>query len=160
MKLIKISSKKYPGLYTKVSDCDYEWLNQYKWSRINGNGWIYVCKRFYINKKSVAISMASEIMKPPSGIKVDHINHDTFDNQRENLRMCTHGENMRNRQKQKNNTSGIIGVHYCNTYKIWKAQIRINKKRIALGSFVCPLIAMLSRKQAEHKYFGEFAYNG
>ncbi|MGA2914772.1 MAG: HNH endonuclease [Sedimentisphaerales bacterium] len=49
------------------------------------------------------------IMKPPKGMVVDHINHDGFDNRRENLRICTQRQNTLNR-KYKSNT-GFQGVN-------------------------------------------------
>ncbi|MGB8225832.1 MAG: HNH endonuclease signature motif containing protein [Sedimentisphaerales bacterium] len=49
------------------------------------------------------------IMNPPEGMVVDHINHDGFDNRRENLRICTQRQNTLNR-KYKSNT-GFAGVN-------------------------------------------------
>jgi hypothetical protein len=34
------------------------------------------------------------IMSPPKGMEVDHVNGNKADNRRENLRVCTHAENM------------------------------------------------------------------
>lgn len=39
------------------------------------------------------------LMDSPEGLIVDHINHQTLDNRRENLRVVTHSENMKNRIK-------------------------------------------------------------
>ena len=41
----------------------------------------------------------------------------------------------------------------------WQAQIKINKKCIHLGYFIDKKDAIKARKEAEKKYFGEFAYN-
>lgn len=43
------------------------------------------------------VSMHRLIMGAPPGMFVDHINGDTLDNRRANLRICTPGENARNR---------------------------------------------------------------
>lgn len=151
--MIKLHSKSHSGYFAKVDDSDYEYLSQWKWGLrvVNRKGSVYAYK-------SPGDSMAREIMYPPKGKIVDHINHDTLDNQRHNLRVCTYSENMRNRGKLKNNISGIIGVHYSNTHKVWKASIKINGKNITLGASSCPLIVMLQRKKAEKKYFGEYAF--
>ena len=158
MKLIQINSRKYKNIYTKVDDSDYEWLNQWKWGLLNGNGWIYICRRPTINKKQIAIFMANEIMKPYHEMVIDHKNHDTFDNRKENLRICSRSENQRNAILSKNNTSGITGVSWVKPLKKWSAQINIYNKHIHLGVFKCKLQAQTTRKNAEQKYFGEFAY--
>jgi hypothetical protein len=37
------------------------------------------------------------ILDAPKGFVIDHINNNTFDNRKENLRMVTHAENMKNK---------------------------------------------------------------
>ena len=89
----------------------------------------------------------------------DHINHDTFDNRKENLRPCTQHQNCFNAKKKKNNTSGIIGVQEqknCSR-KRWKAALMLNRKNVKLGSFENFDDAVKARLRAEWKYFGEFA---
>lgn len=54
---------------------------------------------------------------------IDHINEDKIDNRIENLRVCNNMGNMRNRGKQKNNTSGYKGVTYHVKLKKWAASI-------------------------------------
>ena len=47
-------------------------------------------------------------MNCPRDKVIDHINHDTLDNRKSNLRICTHFENQQN---LRSNKSGIVGVH-------------------------------------------------
>lgn len=50
------------------------------------------------------------LMQPEPGQKVDHINHDTLDDTRGNLRFANSSQNGANRSLAKNNHSGYIGV--------------------------------------------------
>ena len=45
-------------------------------------------------------------------LQVDHISGDTSDNRKQNLRIVTIQDNMKNLQKKSNNTSGIRGVSF------------------------------------------------
>ena len=59
---------------------------------------------------------------------VDHINGDTLDNRRCNLRVLTKGANVAHRANLNiNNTSGTRGVYWCNTNKRWIACIQHNE---------------------------------
>lgn len=75
---------------------------------IPGQGY-YMCHR-YNNKMLGAgcIKMHRFIMNCPRDKVIDHINHDTLDNRKSNLRICTHFENQQN---LRSNKSGIVGVH-------------------------------------------------
>lgn len=96
-------------------------------------------------------------MDAPDSVRVDHINGDTLDNRKSNLRLCSHAENMRNRITPKNNKLGIKGVYYdCDRNK-FKAQIKFNGKNIALGYYNVLGDADSAYRVAEEKYFGEFA---
>lgn len=89
---------------------------------------------------------------------VDHINGDTYDNRRYNLRVCRQEDNHKNRKEQDNNKSGHRGViwyPYSNLNK-WMAYICIDKKRTTLGYFDDFQEAVKTRKDAEIKYFGEY----
>lgn len=99
------------------------------------------------------------IMNCPDNMEVDHINHNTMDNRKSNLRIVTRSQNNMNHGLRNNNNSGITGVCWNKTTKEWMAYIDINSKRIHLGSFNCIDDAIKIRREAEEKYFGEFGYN-
>ncbi|ENX1275922.1 HNH endonuclease, partial [Neisseria gonorrhoeae] len=66
---------------------------------------------------------------------IGHINRDKTDNRISNLRDVTHAENMKNRGKFKNNTSGHTGVYFHKPSKKWQARIMVNRKNKILGLF-------------------------
>lgn len=67
--------------------------------------------------------------------KIDHINRIKTDNRIRNLRCVTNDQNMQNMVKKSNNTSGYKGVHLVTTTGRWRAQLRVNGKRIDLGTY-------------------------
>lgn len=83
---------------------------------------------------------------------IDHINMDRADNRIANLRECSYSENMANRRKQANNTSGYKGVSYHKAAGKWRATLR--KKHI--GLFNTPEEAWAAYLAAASGIFGEF----
>jgi len=82
--------------------------------------------------------------------EIDHINHITDDNRISNLRSVTHSENGRNQSVQKNNTSGIMGVHKWK--KKWVAKIQVDGKYKHLGYFENIKDAKKARERAKIRY--------
>jgi len=91
-----------------------------------------------------------------SGEVIDHINGNGLDNRKSNLRACTQSENTMNRLKC-NARSGKVGVSWSNRHKRWCVEIRENGKRHYLGWFDDLDEAVKTRRDAELKFFGEFA---
>ena len=82
-----------------------------------------------------------------------------YDNRKCNLRKVNNGQNMRNSILYSSNTSGVKGTSLDKRLNKWHSYITINKHRITLGYFKDFDEAVRARKEAEEKYFGEFAYN-
>ena len=72
------------------------------------------------------------------GLQIDHINRDRSDNRLCNLRLVTHMENGHNQKLRATNTSGYTGVSWCRQHNKWRAEIKVNYKRIHLGYFDIP----------------------
>ena len=64
----------------------------------------------------------------PEGYSIDHINGDPMDNRLENLRLATHGENMRNAKRSKANSSGLKGMRYMDRTGLWRGEIMVDRK--------------------------------
>ncbi len=132
-----------------VDIADYEWLSQWNWS----SDWNHDTKSFYArNRKG---RMHRVILGCKSGEMVDHINSNTLDNRRNNLRKCTSTENTYNQRKRSDNTSGFKGVYP--QQEKWIAQIGFEGTQIYLGIFASPKKAAEAYDVAARRLHGEFA---
>lgn len=89
---------------------------------------------------------------------VDHINHNVYDNRKQNLRIVTNTQNIQNSKPNSKNKTGVPGVDFRKDCKKWMVRITINGNRIRLGSFDTFEEAVQARIEAENKYFGEYSY--
>jgi hypothetical protein len=119
------------GKFAIVDDDDFEKVNSHKWCIKKTTHNLYAKRA--LNGKT--ISMHQIILEPQVGYIVDHINGNGLDNRKENLRLCTHSENMKNIKVRKDNSSGVRGVSWNKTAKKWHCQIQNNGKKIYLGLY-------------------------
>ena len=146
------------GKVALVDDDMYDYLNQWKWYANNLNGKFYAVRNLRINKKYVkSILMHRFIMSTNKGLVVDHLNGDTLDNRKCNLRNCTHGENLKNQKISIKNTSGYKGVSWNKNHKSYEAKINNNNITIQIGNFKNIIDAARAYNEAAVKYHGEFA---
>ena len=158
MKKIQLTKNKF----ALVDDDMFEYLNQFRWHYNKGRG-VGRAQRSTSRKDpggKTSIFMHRSIMNVPKDMQIDHINGNGLDNRIVNLRVCTNVENNRNKNVIKRNTSGITGVSWNKNYQKWHTYIKSNYQHIFLGYFSDKKDAIKVRKQAEEKYFGEFAYKG
>ncbi len=116
------------GAYAYVDAADYEWLSQYSWHVYAGG---YAARV----EKGKLVYMHREIMKPPEGMVVDHIDGNKGNNCRFNLRVCTPTENRRNSAKHAQRSSRFKGVGYIARRDKYWAKLWFNGKDHWLGYF-------------------------
>ena len=100
------------------------------------------------------------INKTPEEFATDHINGHGWDNRKSNLRIATCSQNQMNKKKQKNNTSGYVGVNWRNDRKKWRALINVNGKRTYLGLFSNKEDADEAYRKRAAVEFGDFFNQG
>lgn len=156
--LIYITSKTYGEYEAVIDTVDLPKVNKavtwyVNWSKKPKKH--YVVGRFKNKENKVTIKGLHRVILGvnKSSIMVDHVNHDSLDNRKVNLRAVTSGENMQNGRVKSNNTSGINGVSQVRNYKKWRSHIKVNDKSIHLGYFNNKKEALLARIAAEKKYF-------
>ena len=162
-KYIKLGGKIGKGLFAIVDESDYENLLEYSWCArkyvINNRTYFYACTR--IGKKIYFMHRMIMGVHLSSLPDVDHRNHDTLDNQKHNLRLCTDSQNMANREAY-NKFSIYKGIRPVNHYfgnpsGKWEAFITINKKQKYLGRFNTDIDAAMAYDTAAKTYHGDFA---
>lgn len=87
---------------------------------------------------------------------VDHINGNTLDNRRINLRICTQFDNMKNTFSRKNSSSQYLGVSWNKTLGYWVAEVRSNGKRVYCGYFNNELDAAKARDEQAKIHHKEY----
>lgn len=144
----EIRWKVYKGGRAKAGDIagtiDTRRKDGMKYRRIKIDGIIYKAHRlmyyYYTGEQ------------PP---EIDHKNGNSLDNRKNNLRPSDRNHNTKNHKMQKNNTSGVIGVRYCKTYKHWVAHLgnrQFQRLNSTLKTFKTFEAAVAQRKAWELMY--------
>lgn len=155
MKFIQLTK----GYITVVDDEDYDMLMQYKWSaRVSTNGkYVAPVRGVMLSGKIKTVTMSRSLLGVTDPkINVDHIDHCSLNNQKDNLRICTKSQNAMNR-KSAFGTSKYIGVNLHKHSGTWSASVYINKKHKQLGYFKNEIEAAIIRDNAAKIAYGEFA---
>jgi hypothetical protein len=149
------------GYYAIVDAEDYDRLSKHKWhARIDGRGHtVYAARAHYYRENGKRcrrmILMHREIMNPPDGMVIDHVNGNGINNRKCNLRTCTQLQNSHNSRPRKNGRSRFIGVV---PYKgKWLARVTYRRRRHHVGTFDDEVDAAKARDRKAIELFGEFA---
>lgn len=140
--------------FAKVSVEDALYIGQFRW--YYNRGYAVRHPKMHNGVRKGKISMARLVNNTPQDMLVDHINGDTLDNRRENLRAVTYQQNSMNTKIPCNNRSGCKGVTWHSRDQVWTARIMIGGHRINLGNFSDITLAINAYETKERELFGEF----
>ena len=152
-----ITSEKY-GIFRFIIDIeDYEKVKQYWWSLWR----IERCKGKNINIYAFAqkpkLMLHRFVMNvTDKNMVVDHIDGNTLDTRKCNLRECSNLHNMQNRKKSVANKSGCTGVIWDKSSDRWMAYIYYEKHQKTLGYYKTKEEAIKKRKSVEKNAFGDY----
>jgi hypothetical protein len=150
---MKIIPVKYGKVYllTSVDTEDYKKLSSFRWF-LSSKGYAKSGNSYLPER-----SLHRNIMLPPDHLFVDHINGNKLDNRKINLRICTNSENLRNRGKPLNNTSGYKGVCFDKSRNKYCVNIVKDSKNYLIGRFACIIKAAENYDLANIVLFKEFS---
>lgn len=143
MKLIKLT--KY-NKHISVDDNDFNNISLHTWQLAKGviqtsiNGKTKVLSRYLLNLTG-------------KKLRIDHRDRNIFNNQRNNLRICTPSQNAMNSPY---NSLGFKGVR--EKKGRFSARITYNKQQITIGTYSTAEQAAKEYAKKAFKLFGEFAY--
>jgi len=145
--------------FNKIKDITCKWY-------LRNNEDRYAQRTIYLGtvdgkSKNTTVRLHDFIMDCPKGMFVDHINHDTLDNRRCNLRLveCKHND-MNRKGANKNNKSGHRNVFWNKAVNQWQVDVCKNYQRHFIGYFDDLDKAVIAAEDARNTYFGEFAGQG
>jgi hypothetical protein len=146
------------GYVALVDEADYDMLSRFKWHAHFSGKTIYAARLCGGRNRQTFVYLHRMVMLPDPGQEIDHINHNTLDNRRANLRLCSRGENASNLRRSTRNTSGFKGVSWDRSKQKWEANIVQRGKQHFLGYFPTLESAAHAYNVAATEHFGDFAF--
>lgn len=112
---------------------------------------------WYLNRNGYArntegIYFHRLVLGNPDGFVIDHVNRDTLDNRKSNLRVCQPRDNSHNMKMFSTNSSGHTGVYRKRDKYV--AEIIVDYKKIYLGAFANYEDACNAYDSAKSQYHG------
>lgn len=156
VKEIKLGGKQAQGRVALIDDDDYERISKYNWWSCN-NG--YAIAKRKVDGEFKQFKMHRFIMGEPEGKIVDHVNRNTLDNRKENLRITDNSGNAWNKRKvhQSPHRYKGLGIEKRGKVPRYKARLAIYNQRISLGAYATDVEAAKAYNVAAEFFHGEYA---
>ncbi len=143
MKEIKLTQ----GKVALIDDIDFDSVSKFRW--YYNRGYAVRQPQMVNSIRRGKIALHRFILGSKESNSTDHINGNTLDNRRKNLRFVTVMQNSWNNKSK--------GITFHKRDKKWQARIQVDGNRIQLGYFPNKKMASISYKLATKKYYGEYA---
>ncbi len=116
------------GYITVIDDKDYDLISSYTWhSKLSHSGNVCAATNIRRDGKQRTVRMHRFIMNAEKGTIIDHLNNNSLDNRRENLKIVSNRDNAINNKKPYNDT------YFDKRCNKWQVAIRVDKKLVWLG---------------------------
>lgn len=152
MKTIQLTQ----GQVTIVDDDDFESVSKYKWYAQRRRNTFYAVRHIKSGDKYINLQLHRFLMNPKTGMCVDHRDCNGLNNQRMNLRVCTHAENTRNLRHKRKNAAKYRGIYMSSSGK-YIAKVRFNYKQYNSRSFPTSDEAITAHREMIRSLHGEFS---
>ena len=141
-----------------VDSDDAARVKAFDWYAHESRGKFYAARQTRVDlNKQKRVFLHKWLIDAPDDMLVDHINGDSLDCRRSNLRLCTQAQNVRNVPLYKNSTSGYKGVSQVVSTGRWMAYVNFDGERHNLGHYTTPKEAARAYDAKARELHGEFA---
>jgi hypothetical protein len=154
MKKLTITQRDGTKHVVRYDDCDADIVKNHTWhvtAETGGEGSPIYARTFV---KGKAVTMHSLIAgKHPKHVVIMHVNNDSLDNRRINLRWVDNATAIRNQKRRVICMSGVPGVYPVRSRDLWSATyLDKNHKRIRVGyaKTVQEAVAKIEAHKARH----------
>ena len=138
-----------------VDDEDADIARAFAWRSLEPHaGYQYVVAK---DSTGSTVYLHRLVARATRGTCVDHIDGDTLNNRRANLRVCTHAENMRNRRRSHASKFPYKGISQRRPGGPFRAVIRCNGRVFRFGPFKTAKDAAIAYDEAAIRLHGDFA---
>lgn len=121
----------------KVDSCDHARLSLFKWYLFKNGNFLYGRRVWYVDGKQKSVYLHQEVLGGNrEGFVIDHVNRDTLDNRRCNLRWASKSLNAHNSER--------VGVYFNKKQNRFYAHCRLDGVRHSLGGYGTRLEAVES----------------
>jgi hypothetical protein len=156
---IDVSTPKYPNTWALVDDEDYERVTSLgKWTATPKNG-----SRLYAVRMDPITNSMQRLHRFVAGLGrddarvIDHINKNTLDNRKSNLRVVTQQQNTWNSTSRVGSSSRFLGVSWRASRNHWRVRIKKDGQEIFIGHYTSETEAARAYDRAATHHFGPFA---
>jgi len=145
------------GYVCIVDECDCVSLAMHNWTvAITRGGIPYAYRKRPSTRRQMYMHrFIMGVLDCP--VQIDHINGNSLDNRRSNLRECTQRQNSYNRRNSKLGKTGRKGVVFDARRNRYRARVRVNGKEVHLGRFLTCWEAAEAYDLAAERLHGEFS---